>query len=323
MHTVGVQGEVLHLGVVEAEGDEHGAPVPVGVAVPRAVPAVALLAAVLQHDVVSGALCVPQLAGGNGQHVLCPVPCQGLRQGRFPNGPGLHVCVGVAGGLLFLRFALLFLLVGVAVGCVLVLRQAADQHRLAGNLPLLKARVGVDMLLHLGDVTDQRAVFVEAFLRVLVDLLVFQGAHQLPLDDGGSRGVAGLVVLVLLQPADGVLLHGNGGQNQGVGGAEHNHRRHGADHLHPAFSALLSGQKLRRPGQKPMFHVSHLLFLWWNLSRIILSPPAGSGARCGRRSFPRSDPPQCSPRPCSGSPPTRCGGPPGRTPCPPAPGRAG
>ena len=223
---------------------------------------------------------------------------------------------------------------GVAVLAVLVagaFRLAAGQDFLlppaAGVVPvLLNLLQGADeiavqviaafvMLVHnkIRKAADQVPLIVVAAPVMLVKPVLpqsLQGAQHGGLGGDGLHGIAGVRMGVGFQPADGVLFHGNGGQNQGVGGAEHNHRRHGADHLHPAFSAPLSGQKLRRPGQKPMFHVSHLLFLWWNLSRIILSPPAGSGARCGRRSFPRSDPPQCSPRPCSESPPTRCGGPP-------------
>ena len=59
------------------------------------------------------------------------------------------------------------------------------------------------------------------------------------------RAVAILRVRMLLHSANSLALHGDGGQDQRVSGAEHNDHRQDTDHFAPPRRAALFQQKRR------------------------------------------------------------------------------
>ena len=195
---VSVRRDVLHPGVMQAEGQEHDVPVAVRLPAPRAIAGVALnRSAVLRDNVVFRTLGIAQLGFGDGKGILPPIPGQRQpREGLLPLLRRLHVRAGVrvtgkTVGVFFLsadqlpvciptgfpvgmgvlaaeyRFFLLILRASLAVG---VFFPSADQlpgvHRLRHRL---KAGVGVLMLQNLGLSACQIAARVKAVGRVTVE----------------------------------------------------------------------------------------------------------------------------------------------------------
>ena len=153
---------VLHARIVQAEGDEHGIPVGVGIAIPRAIAGIAFhRLAILRDHVVFRTFRIPKLGLGNGDHILRPIPGQlHVRKGLLPDFCRFHIRVGI-------RIA------GKAVG---VLLQRADQLPIfipAGFL------VGMDFL-----AAEDRLLRPSAFLTVCM-LLHAAGAFPGAIAPGG------------------------------------------------------------------------------------------------------------------------------------------
>ena len=222
VHPCGAGGELGHgllrdAGIVQAEGDEHAAPILIGEAVPGAVAGIAV-GAVAADLIVLLALGIAQLALCHGQQVVRPDAGQLLGQGLLPVVLGLQVGARV----------------GVAGQTVGVLLQGAGQHPLVAFL-----RVPVAFALLQG--ADQRPDRLVAFLRVGVIRPLLQGADQLPhrliafvrvdmalaLLQGADQidGVAAVGVGVLNLAAVGRLLQRDGRQDQSVGRTEYNQAR--------------------------------------------------------------------------------------------------
>ena len=208
-----VQRHSLHIRVVDAEGDEHGAPVSVGTAVPVAVAGIAMLGAILPDSVISRTFGITQLGFGDGQDILPPVAGEThIREGLLPLLPGLHIRfrIGVAGGgmgmLLLLTdqqpgavaklrvpvaFSLLqmagqvsFLIIAfraVGVGALPLRDPAGEGFGIRGHLHRLKAGVGMLMGQDLGPAADQASAFVITVCGMLMedDLLPSAAQHRL------------------------------------------------------------------------------------------------------------------------------------------------
>ncbi len=79
------EGALRHPGVMQAEGNVHGAPVGVFRTVPAAVAGIPLLLAVSVNDKIRRAFQVAQLGAGNGEQILRPAFAQpDVRKRRFP-----------------------------------------------------------------------------------------------------------------------------------------------------------------------------------------------------------------------------------------------
>ena len=90
------------IGVLQAEGHEHGAPVPVGQAIPGTVTGVALQRSVFLNLIIPFALAVAQLALRHGDQVPGPVSAEfHVGEEILPVTGGLQVGAGIAFALLF------------------------------------------------------------------------------------------------------------------------------------------------------------------------------------------------------------------------------
>ena len=89
---VGLQGHLLHITIVEAEGDEHGTPITVGVAVPLAVTGQPFFPAGFVHNIIFYTGGIAQLALRNGQDVGTVFSGEHhVRHGGFPIGTGFQI----------------------------------------------------------------------------------------------------------------------------------------------------------------------------------------------------------------------------------------
>ena len=92
----GVQGNIQDTGVVQTEGDEHGGPVAVGVAVPLAVTGDAPADAGIIHLEIEAAFCVVKLRLGYHNDIFCgDGTAYHTGQGHFPVICGFQVCVDI------------------------------------------------------------------------------------------------------------------------------------------------------------------------------------------------------------------------------------
>ena len=171
---VGFQGRLLHITIVEAEGDEHGTPITIGVAVPLAVTGQPFLPAGFVYNIIPDAGGVAQLAFRNGQYVgtVLSGECH-ARHGGFPVCAGFQICGGI--GFIFHRR----LPAGFGMGVGL---QAAD------NASVLVAGVGmlVGFLAAVDGIFRLRGHFVLRFIRMLGIAICRVGMLRKTADQDGA-----------------------------------------------------------------------------------------------------------------------------------------
>ena len=93
---IGIEGDALHFRVVQAEGDEHGAPVAVGIAIPGTVAGISLGLILTRHHIVADAFLIAKLALCQRQNVLRPQAGQfHIGKTPFPGSCGFHIRMGV------------------------------------------------------------------------------------------------------------------------------------------------------------------------------------------------------------------------------------
>ena len=91
----------IHMCIVQAEGNEHSAPVFVGEAAPGTVAGVALDLAGCIHDVVAGAFPIAYLALGHSQQIFSVGSPKARGQGSLPDRCILYIRRGIGVALLF------------------------------------------------------------------------------------------------------------------------------------------------------------------------------------------------------------------------------
>ena len=229
------EGAFRDPGVVQAEGGEHGAPVAVGRAVPRAVAGIAVYVAALVKNVIVCAFVITELAFRDGDQIIRPIAGKHGGKGALPDIRRFQIgfWVGIAEQrmlVLFLAADQRFLIAGVAVlmrsGTGSALALGADQngfHAVAvGGVCMLRA-----FLLTAG----QHELGLVAGVRVLVNIFVrAERADQLTF-------IAFLVVRMLFFAAVGLARHGDGGQDQCIRRAEHDDAGQNGHELAPAPEA--------------------------------------------------------------------------------------
>ena len=162
--TVRFQRHILHTRIVQAEGNEHGIPLAIGISVPLSIPGIPLQGfSFFLYHIIPGTLRIPQLRLRNGDHILRPFPGQVFfLQRSLPNAGGFHICRRIC-------------ITGGAVGMFL---HPADQH--AGSLfRFLKAGVRVNMLQNLRFSADPLSVFIIAIRCVLMEENLFFSTDKL------------------------------------------------------------------------------------------------------------------------------------------------
>ena len=91
-----------------------------------------------------------------------------------------------------------------------------------------------------GDATIELAVYIVTVIRMFMKPQLIgradQGSYR-----GGLRGaVAVFAVRMSFHPADVVGLHGDGGEDQRIGGDKHNHRGQNPENSFPGSPALMT-----------------------------------------------------------------------------------
>ena len=229
------EGAFRDPGVVQAEGGEHGAPVAVGRAVPRAVAGIAVYVAALVKNVIVCTFVITELAFRDGDQIVRPIAGKRGGKGALPDVRRFQIgfWVGIAEQrmlVLFLAADQRFLIAGVAVlmrsGTGSALALGADQngfHAVAvGGVCMLRA-----FLLTAG----QHELGLVAGVRVLVNIFVrAERADQLAL-------IAFLGVRMRFLAAAGLARHGDGGQDQRIRRAEHDDAGQNGHELAPTPEA--------------------------------------------------------------------------------------
>ena len=275
-HPAGAVGCIRHRlagnpGIVQAEGNKHGAPVAIGIAVPVAVTGIALPRAILGNGIVAFAFGIAKLALGNGDNILRPDAGQRHTGDTvLPNRLALHIRFRVReaaqgmGVLLLITDQHLFIarlcmdmdftgqhIPGLIAG--LPMGMTAFTCFLAAGVGFLRliAAVGMHMILTLIGAGLNLIDLDTAFIMDVSGSLL-QPAYQHPLlliafrrmDMGLPRClfmttdqtlfVALLRMLVLLMAAIGRLLSGFDRQDHPpIGGDEHHRAGQGAYHPLP------------------------------------------------------------------------------------------
>ncbi len=229
------EGAFRDPGVVQAEGGEHGAPVAVGRAVPRAVAGIAVHVAALVKNVIVRAFVIAKLALRNGDQIIRPIAGKRGGKGALPDVRRFQIGFGI----------------GIAEQRMLVLFLVADQRFLIAGVAVLM-RSGTGSALALG--ADQNGFHAVAFVRVrmLRAFLLTAGEHELGLIAGvrvfvnvlvGAECadqltfIAFLVVRMRFLAAVGLARHGDGGQDQCIRRAEHDDAGQNGHELAPAPEA--------------------------------------------------------------------------------------
>ena len=95
-----VDGDVVHTGIAQAEGNKHAAPVTIGYTVPVTVTGVSMDGSIFPDGIIPAAFRISQLGFRNGHHIPVTVTAQlHMGKGGFPDLPGFHICIriGIAG----------------------------------------------------------------------------------------------------------------------------------------------------------------------------------------------------------------------------------
>ena len=253
-HPAGAVGCIRHRlagnpGIVQAEGNKHGAPVAIGIAVPVAVTGIALPRAIPGDGIVAFAFGIAQLALGNGDNILRPDAGQRhIGDTVLPNRLALHIRFRVReaaqgmGVLLLITDQHLFIarlcmdmdftgqyIPGLIAGLPVGMTAFACFLAAGRSLGLLDTAFIMDVSGSLLQPAYQHPLLLIAFRRMNMGLprCLFMTTDQ-------TLFVALLRMLVLLMAAIGRLLSGFDRQDHPpIGGDEHHHTGQGAYHPLP------------------------------------------------------------------------------------------